>query len=169
MKLRKKVVLVSLILAFIQIVVNAQTSAKQSKNEASETEILEFDRRLQEAMVIGDVKLLERHLGDDFIFTHGWFEGGTETKQKLLENAKKETRFYIYRKVSSQVVEMHGKIALVLGRLDVRRQPLAKNNESEQMCYALNYAHLYEQRKGRWQFISHRTAQMIERSKPCPK
>ena len=119
---------------------------------------------------MGDVKLLERHLGEDLVFTHGWFDGGKETKSNLLANAKKEPpRFYLYRKVSSQVVEMHGDIALVLGRLDVRRLPLAKNKETEQMCYALNYVHLYERRKGVWQFVSHRTAQLVEPSLPCPK
>ena len=147
----------------------AQAPAKMSKGAVAETALAELDRRIQEAMASGDVKIIERYVGDDLIFTHGWFEGGTETKQQLLENAKKETRFYVYRKVSSQVVEMHGDVALVLGRLDVRRQPLAKNKETEQMCYALHYVHLFERRKNLWQFISHRTAQMIQPGKPCPK
>lgn len=169
MNLKRTVALASLILAFIQIATNAQSPAKMSKSAATETELAELDRRIQEALVSGDVKIIERYVGDDLIFTHGWFEGGTETKQKLLENAKKETRFYLYRKVSSQVVEMHGDVALVLGRLDVRRQPLARNKETEQMCYALNYVHLYVRRKDNWQFVSHRSAQSVEPSKPCPK
>lgn len=167
--LKRTVALASLILAFIQIAAKAQSPAKTSKSLAAETELAELDRRIQEALVSGDVKIIDRYVGNDFIFTHGWFEGGTETKQDLLENAKKETRFYLYRKASSQVVEVHGDVALVLGRLDVRRSPLAKNNETEQMCYALNYVHLFERRKGLWQFLSHRTARSVEPSKPCPK
>ncbi len=164
--MKRTIALASLILALVQIVAHAQTPAKLSQ---SETELIALDRQIQEALVSGDAKIIERYVGDDLVFTHGFLEGGTETKQNLLDNAKKETRFYLYRKVSAQTVEMHGKVALLLGRLDVRRQPLEKNNETEQMCYALNYVHLYEWRKGRWQFLSHRSAQMIEPSKPCPK
>ena len=167
--LKRTIALASLILAFIQIAANAQTVEKQLNGKASETELVELDRRIQEAMANGDVKTIEQYVGEDLVFVHGWFEGGTETKQKLLENAKKETRFYLYRKVSSQAIEMHGNVALVLGRLDVRRQPLAKNKETEQMCYALHYVHLFERRKNLWQFLSHRTAQMIEPSLPCSK
>ena len=167
--LKRTISIASLILAFIQIAANAQTVEKQLNGKASEIELAGLDRRIQEAMANGDVKTIEQYVGEDLVFVHGWFQGGTETKQKLLENAKKETRFYLYRKVSSQVVEMHGNIALVLGRLDVRRQPLAKNKETEQMCYALHYVHLFERRKGLWQFLSHRTAQLVEPSLPCPK
>lgn len=31
-------------------------------------------------------------------------------------------------------------------------KPLANNNEITEMCYALNYVHLYERRKNGWQF-----------------
>jgi len=168
--LKIQFLLASLVLVFTFIATNAQTPTTRRDSKAAEAELIDLDRRLQEAMVAGDVKLLEQHLGDDFVFTHGWFQGGQETKGDLLKKAKKEPpRFYIYRKVSSQVAEMHGDIALILGRVDVRRLPLAKNKETEQMCYALNYVHLYERRKGVWQFVSHRTAQMVEKSLPCPK
>ncbi len=169
MNLRRTVMLASL-LAFTQIAADAQTPATPLDRQDSETELTELDRRIQEAMVSGDVKLLERSLSDDFVFVHGWFKGGTETKPDLLNKATKvPPRIFIHRKVSSQVVEVHGHVALVLGRLDVRRLPWAKNKETEEMCYALHYVHLYERRQGLWQFLSHRTAQSIEPAKPCPK
>lgn len=168
--MKRTIALASLILAFIQIAANAQSPAKMSKSAAAETELAELDRRIQEAIVTGDVKLLEQHLSGDFVFVHGLLAGGRETKSDLLTKAKKvPPQVFIYRKVSSQVVEMHGDIALVLGRLDVRRLPSERNKETEQMCYALNYVHLYERRKGIWQFLSHRTAQSVEPSEPCPK
>ena len=170
MNLKKQFVLASFVLAFAFIATSAQTPTTRLGSKAAETELIDLDRRLQEAMVTGDAKLLGQYLGDDFVFTHGLFQGGQETKSDLLDKAKKESpRIYIYRKVSSQVAEMHGDTALVLGRLDVRRVPLARNKETEQMCYALNYVHLYERRKGVWRFISHRTAQMVEQILPCPK
>jgi hypothetical protein len=153
MNLKKQFVLASFVLAFAFIATSAQTPTTRLGSKAAETELIDLDRRLQEAMVTGDAKLLGQYLGDDFVFTHGLFQGGQETKSDLLDKAKKESpRIYIYRKVSSQVAEM-----------------LARNKETEQMCYALNYVHLYERRKGVWRFISHRTAQMVEQILPCPK
>ncbi|MCD9188376.1 MAG: nuclear transport factor 2 family protein [Pyrinomonadaceae bacterium] len=136
---------------------------------AAENEVAALDRKIQDAIASGDVKTIERFIADDMIFTHGFFSGATETKKDFLAAAKLETKPYVYRKTSAQRVELHGNFAMVLGRLDVRRQPIAKNNETEQICYALNFIHLFEKRKKRWQLISHRAAQLLEPMKPCGK
>lgn len=145
------------------ISISAQTTT------AAENEIAALDRQIQDAIAAGDAKTIERFVADDMIFTHGFFSGAIETKKDFLAAAKLETKPYIYRKTSAQTVELHGKFAMVLGRLDVRRQPNAKNNETEQICYALNFIHLFEKRKKRWQLISHRAAQLLEPMKPCAK
>lgn len=136
---------------------------------AAENEIAALDRQIQDAMAAGDADIIERFVADDIIFIHGFFSGATETKKDFLAAAKLDTKPYIYRKVSAQTVELHGNFAMVLGRLDVRRQPNAKNNETEQICYALNFIHLFEKRKKRWQLVSHRAAQLLEPMKPCTK
>lgn len=136
---------------------------------AAESEVAALDRQIQDAIAAGDADIIGRFVADDMIFTHGFFSGANETKKDFLAAAKLETKPYIYRKTTAQTVEIHGKIAMVLGRLDVRRQPIAKNNETEQICYALNFIHLFEKRKKRWQLISHRAAQLLEPMKPCGK
>ena len=56
--MKKTVALASLMLAFIQIAAHAQSPAKPIESKAAETELAELDRRLQEALTNGDVKLL---------------------------------------------------------------------------------------------------------------
>jgi len=64
------------------------------------------------------------------------------------------------RTTSNQSLEMHGDIALVFGRLDVRAI-LTKDSARVPTCYALDYLHLYARRNGNRQFISHRTTSHI--------
>lgn len=134
---------------------------------AAETELAAVDRDIQTAIVDGDAKVIGRFVADDLIFVHGFLSGPTETKKDFLAAAKLDPKPYIYRKVSSQVAEIHGSFGMVIGRLDIRRRPNAKNNETSEMCYALNFVHLFERRKKRWQLISHRAAQVLEPPKPC--
>ena len=145
----------------------AQAPHKDGDLAGTDADLATLDRQLQEAMVSGDVALLDQHLGEDHVFTHGWLTGEAETKADVLSNAKKQERLHLSRKVSSQVVERHGNVALVLGRLDVHRRPLASNKETQDMCYGLHYIHLYVVRNGQWQFISHRTSGFVEPRKPC--
>jgi len=157
------------IISIIALILIGGISVFALKMSTPESELAALDRQIQDAIATGDAKTIERFVADDMILTHGFFSGATETKKDFLAAAKLETKPYIYRKVSAQTVEIHGNFAMVLGRLDVRRQPVAKNNETEQICYALNFIHLFEKRKKRWQLISHRAAQLLEPMKPCAK
>jgi len=164
--LKAATALATLFLAFAGTEARAETPKKQPKTAGPETELYVVDRRLQDAIVGGDIYFLDRHLGDDFILTKGWFSGSVQTKTDMLKGAKSRREFYIHRNVSSQVVELHGDVALVFGRLDVRRLPRAKDGETEQMCYSLSYIHVYVRRKDIWQIVSHRTATEVTPS-PC--
>lgn len=158
-----KIFPIILLLLICGISISAQTMT------AAESEVAALDRQIQDAMAAGDADIIEHFVADDLIFIHGFFSGAKETKKDFLAAAKLEIKPYIYRKTSAQTVEIHGNFAMVLGRLDVRRQPNAKNNETEQICYALNFIHLFERRKKLWQLISHRAAQLLEPMKPCAK
>jgi hypothetical protein len=69
--------------------------------------------------VKGDAELLERRLSGDFSFTHAG--GTTETKNGYLSRVRRiPSRYFFARDVSRQVVEIHGDVALVVGRLDIR-------------------------------------------------
>lgn len=127
-----------------------------------------LDARIQRAIAVDDTPTLESVLASDFLFTHGWLSGGHETRQQILDRSRDRKGFYFSREVSEQIVELHGNVGLVLGRLDVRRQPIPRNAETEPQCYALSYIHVYERRSGEWLFLSHRTAQMLEPRRSCP-
>ena len=49
---------------------------------ATMNEVIAFEKKMETAVVRGDVKTLEPMLADDFIFTHGdgWFTGGAPLK-----------------------------------------------------------------------------------------
>ena len=163
MKLQKLFASALLILASVTNIVNAQAPAKGPASNAAESELMDLDRQLQEAVVTGNLSFIKANAGEDLLFTHG-LSGRIDKKQDWINLASRTPRQFISRKVSSQAVEIHGDAALVLGRLDVRRLPNA--NETKEMCYDLKYVHLYLKRNGRWQWVSHRTVSDISQS-PC--
>ena len=91
-------------------------------DRAKIAEVLAFEKAMEAAVVRGDVKFLDRALSPDFLFTHGdgWVEGGAplkvDTKASWLEYVAKEPRPYIYRELDHVQVELHGDIALTIGR-----------------------------------------------------
>jgi Domain of unknown function (DUF4440) len=130
-------------------------------------EVADLDRQLEEAAVKGDADLLARHLGDDFSFTH--VEGTTETKSDYLSRVRRIPRRYFFaREVSNQVVEIHGDVALVVGRLDIRGfGPRADPTKAAPDCSAIEYVHLYARRDRQWTFVSNRTTHLVEKGHPC--
>jgi hypothetical protein len=147
---------------------------------STEATLATLDAAIQQASVTGDAALLERHLADDFAFTH--FGGGRDDKARWVGLARRDPRPYRRRAVSEQQVEAHGDVALVLGRLDVETAPRpaqagpvqtdaaqagAAQANAGPACYALRYVHVYARRNGDWTFLSHHTTSMIEQSHPC--
>jgi hypothetical protein len=167
MKLQNLFASALLILASVTTIVKGQAPAKAPAGKTAESELMDLDRQLQEAVVTGNLSLIEGYAGEDLLFTHG-LSGRTDKKEDWINLARRTPRQFIARKVSLQAVEIHGDAALVLGRLDVRRLPNASANETKQMCYDLKYVHLYLKRNGRWQWVSHRTVSDIVQS-PCPE
>ena len=135
------------------------------------TELADLDRRLEEAAVKGDAELLERRLSGDFSFTHAG--GTTETKSDYLSRVRRiPSRYFFARDVSHQVVEIHGDVALVVGRLDIRgfgpKADPAKAGGPPSNCSAIEYIHLYARHDNQWIFVSNRTTQLVEQGHPCP-
>jgi hypothetical protein len=134
-------------------------------------EVADLDRQLEEAAVKSDADLLARHLGDDFSFTH--VEGTRETKSDYLLRARRiPSRYFFAREVSNQVVEIHGDVALVVGRLDIRgfgprADPTKFGGAAPPNCSAIEYVHLYARRDRQWTFVSNRTTHLVENGHPC--
>lgn len=150
------------VVLFFAIAVDAKG---QDVSKSETAELLTLDKQWQEAVVSGDVKFIEKRTADDFVFTHG---GGTtvDTKADWVRRTKQVPKTVLERKASNQSVEIHGDIALVFGRLDVRA---ITQTDPNPFCYALEYVHLYARRKGEWMFLSHRTTQGIGTRHPCAK
>jgi hypothetical protein len=159
MKLRLPVLLLVSALAVIPLV-----AEKPLAPDAGRVQLLNLDRRWQQAVATGDVAFLEKRTADDFRFTH-WGKSTSDSKADWIQWAQQTPRHFLERKVSDQSPEIHGNVAWVFGRLDVRT--LGPRPDASPLCYAIGYVHLYARRNGQWMFLSHRTTQSIEPSHPC--
>ena len=124
-----------LVVVFVTVTVDAKGQGGRNDERAK---LLSLDQQWQNAVVAGDVKFIEKRTADDFVFTHG---GGTmvDTKADWIRRTKQVPKTLLQRKASSQSVEIHGDIALVFGRLDVRTM---RQTDPNPICYALEYVHL---------------------------
>ena len=135
----------------------------QADTTSMTAELVSADRQWQEAVVRGDAEFIEKRTASSFIFTHG---GGTrsDTKADWLRITRQVPQRFLERTARDQSAEVHGDVALVVGRLDVR---VSGGPDSGPSCYALQYVHLYARENGQWMFLSHRTMQGIEAPHPC--
>jgi len=126
-------------------------------------ELLALDAGWQEAVVKGEADFINKRTADDFVFTH-WDKTAGDSKADWLRKASAVPKPYLDRKVSNQSAELHGDVALVFGRLDVRTP-----GDVAPQCYALTFVYLYARRNGTWVFLSHRTTSMLEPPHTCSK
>src|SRR5205823_5176969 len=89
-------------------------------------EVLAFEREIEAAVVRGDVAFLDRACASDFSFTHGdgWVTGGpplrVENRAQWLASVSKAP--YLFRRLDSVQVELHGDIAITYGRYRARNK-----------------------------------------------
>ena len=119
-------------------------------------EVLALEKRMEEAVLYADVAFLDGVLAEDFTYTHGdgWTTGGeilgVDTRDEWLASLAGR---YSMREVDSQQVEIHGDVAITMGRLRARSGgPVA-----EQRSFSFWYVRVYAQRDGEWKYLSHRT------------
>ena len=149
MHLRNKLLTVSVIL----VVLFAFVFQVSMTHADTSDEIKQLEQLIEDAVVKADLKFLKSVYADDFRFTHG--DGETQNKAQWLELvAKREVKS---RKISTSEVELHGNVAITVGRLDVVWKGEGKDDK-----YALKYVRLYERRKGKWVLLSHRTIEMLK-------
>src|SRR5262245_4564386 len=135
------------------------TPAPGSAESATIAEVIAFEKATEAAVVRGDTAYLERALAPTFLFTHGdgWVDGGkplkVDTKASWIEYVKRRPLPYIYRELDHQQVELHGDVAITLGRYFYL--PQSNNNTAAHMH--VWFERLYAKRNGQWQMLSHRT------------
>ena len=119
-------------------------------------EVLDLERRIEAAVLRADVAFLDGVLAGDFTYTHGdgWTTGGAvrgiDDRAEWLASLPGR---YRRREVDSQQVELHGDVAITMGRVRARSGPSAGAPRS----FSFWYVRVYAQRDGRWQYLSHRT------------
>jgi hypothetical protein len=135
------------------------TPAPGSAESATIAEVIAFEKATEAAVVRGDTAYLERALAPTFLFTHGdgWVDGGAplkvDTKASWIEYVKKKPAPYIYRELDHQQVELHGDVAITLGRYFYLPQS-ATGNAAHMHVW---FERVYAKRNGQWQQLSHRT------------
>ena len=98
----------------------AQQAAPSHAATNGASDVLAFERQVEEAVLRADVDFLDRVCASDFTYTHGdgWTTGGpilgVDTKSEWL--ASLPGRF-ASRDVDSQHVEIHGDVAITMGRV----------------------------------------------------
>jgi len=124
-------------------------------------EVIAFEKQCDDAAVKGDVAFLERALSSDFVMTHGdgWTTGGAplkvDTKATWLAYVGQKPLPYVYRNLDSVRVELHGDVAITIGRYRYLPRTSAPNPASGHLY--VWFERLYAKHGDQWQFLSHRT------------
>jgi hypothetical protein len=146
--------------------------APSAADAAKIKEVLAFEKEMEAAVVRGDVAFLDHALSSDFIFTHGdgWTSGGAplkvDTKATWLEYVKKQPLPYVYRDLDSVQVELHGDIAITVGRYYYL--PRTTSTAPTTSHLYVWFERLYQKQNGRWQHLSHRTVKGPVREDDAP-
>lgn len=123
---------------------------KSSPAQATDSaKLLLLNQEIDTKVVSKNVDALEHLYANDFVFSHG--SGRVEGKKSWMQTVKRAN--YLLRQHDSVTVELHGKIAVVNGKMNIEKQ-----NKEKVDHYWLKYVRVY-QRKKHWQLISHTTVE----------
>ncbi len=141
-------------IAIVGLLTTLTTSTEAQSRSASD--VIAFERRIENAVLTADVVFLDRVCPNDFTYTHGdgWTTGGAplgiDTKSEWLASLPGR---YSLREVETQHVEIHGNVAITTGHVRARTGPAA----AAQREFSFWYVRVYERRDGQWRYLSHRT------------
>jgi Domain of unknown function (DUF4440) len=128
---------------------------------AAAADVLALERKIEDAIVRGDVAFVDGATSSDFSFVHGdgWTSGGsplmTDDKAAFLKRVV--AREYLVHDLDAVRVEMHGDIAITYGRYVSLFMPGNRDNAVPGRLNSIWFERVYAKRDGRWQFLSHRT------------
>lgn len=118
--------------------------------QADSSHLVKLNQEIDDLVCKQDVARLEKLYADDFVFSHG--SGKIEGKASWLKTVARTV--YPSRAHDSVRVELHPAVAVVKGKMDIRR----KDKEKEAV-YHLRYIRVYALRGREWQMISHSTTE----------
>jgi ketosteroid isomerase-like protein len=124
---------------------------------AAETQVLQLEKNIGAAIVRGDAAYYDRVTADDFVMTHSdrWTTGGKPllVDDKASFRKRIEDRSYVSMDFDSVKVEMHGDVAITVGRYVSNM----RNTAPERAWFSVRYEKVYAKRDGQWIYLSHRT------------
>jgi hypothetical protein len=148
----------------LSLFLGASAAAQQSNappDQAEAAQVLALERKIEDAVIRGDVAFVSSVMASDFSFVHGdgWTTGGRPLAQDdraafLKRVADKE---YLVHDLDSVKVEMHGDIAITYGRYVSLYLPKNRNNANPGRLNSIWFERVYAKRNDQWQFLSHRT------------
>lgn len=149
-----------LLLATISLLPGQQEKPIPSKESDAAAEVLTLEKKIEDAIVRGDVAFVDSVLASDFSFIHGdaWTTGGkplaSDDKAAFLKRvADKE---YLIHDLDGVKAEVHGDIVITYGRYVSLFMPRNRNAAPGQLN-SIWFERVYAKRNGKWQFLSHRT------------
>lgn len=134
----------------------AQTrDEKRSKMSAAEEAVRMAQVRRFEAMMRGQVRLLDRLLDDDITYTHS--NGTVDTKADLLQSLKTGAIRYDLIEPDDVQVRLYGQAAVVTGqaRMKVRRQ-------GQPFDFRVRFTEVYARRNNQWLLVAWQSTQIEE-------
>ena len=147
---------ITMALVAFQHDIRAQVSVSSAFSTPPGRDVLDFERQVEAAVLRADITFLDHVCTDDFTYTHGdgWTTGGpilsVDTKSEWLASLPGR---YSAREVDSQHVEIHGDVAITMGRVRAR----SSGSSSASRAFSFWYIRVYEKREGLWRYLSHRT------------
>jgi hypothetical protein len=151
-------VLVVIVLACAAAAEEPRSPATSAPPSSAAAEVLAFERKMEAAVVRGDVAYVDSVCARDLSFTHGdgWTTGhepiGVDDSKGFLKRV--ENKQYLVRDLDSVKAEMHGDIAITYGRY------IAENRVADPAkgaWFSVWFERVYARRDGQWLYVSHRT------------
>jgi len=149
-----------LLVATISAMLGQQNRPIASKESNAAAEVLALEKKIEDAVVRGDVAFVDSVLASDFSFVHGdaWTTGGnplaSDDKAAFLKRvADKE---YVVHDLDGVKTEVHGDIVITYGRYVSLFLPQNRNAAPGRLN-SIWFERVYAKRNGKWQFLSHRT------------
>ncbi|MBX2894034.1 MAG: nuclear transport factor 2 family protein [Cyclobacteriaceae bacterium] len=114
----------------------------------TEQQLLDFERKVEAAVVAADISFLQKAYADDFRFKHG--TGHIDSKVSWLKDVEKNKGKFVSRNVDKAEAELHGDIGITQGTITVTRT---------ESTYTIHYVRVYRKTPNSWELFMHRTVQ----------
>jgi hypothetical protein len=126
--------------------------------------VLGLERKIEDAVVKGDVAFAETVLSRDFHFRHGdgWTRGektgGIEDDRAAFMKRIADKEYLVHDlDAATNKIEMHGDVAITWGRYVSLFVPKNRSAATPPRLTTIWFERVWAKRDGRWQWVSHRT------------